>query len=422
MNKHENKLAFSVLATLTTLLVLIYVLIMYREFLFAVMGVSILFLITSFILTQNIIAFSISKAKSTDTQIKTCIDDISAQLDALSGAQAQVGKATFLYTKQAAQSVTALESHYTESQAALYKSLVSLSNAQNKATKLMIKYDQSNTTKLISSIKDMRNHLSETMIQGFDQIQPNNSEIVSVLEDITNYLKSQPSGLDQSMGIQLNNVAHELQNISNSIQKVQMPLQTNIVNTATAPTATIETPAVPEVAEDTNLEEPAIEDIAIEESETEEIPVTEAVVEEPVVEEPVAEAPAVPLSDDPNKQLSADEIAALFAAAEPAPKKEEKEEPVIEDIEIETEFTPTFTVVGKEDTAAESVSEPTVAETNEDPNKMLSADEIAALFAAAEPEPQKEEPQEPPTITPVSDDPNKQLSADEIAALFAQMG
>ena len=62
-----------------------------------------------------------------------------------------------------------------------------------------------------------------------------------------------------------------------------------------------------------------------------------------------------------------------------------------------------------------------VTPVSDDPNKQLSPDEIAALFAQASApaaEPAKEP--EPVAVTPVSDDPNKQLSPDEIAALFAQ--
>lgn len=78
-------------------------------------------------------------------------------------------------------------------------------------------------------------------------------------------------------------------------------------------------------------------------------------------------------------------------------------------------------------------------ETNEtaDPNKQLSPDEIAALFAqatpASEPEPAYDEPdislddiindkaEEPAPTAIVSDDSNKQLSPEEIAALFASI-
>ena len=167
---------------------------------------------------------------------------------------------------------------------------------------------------------------------------------------------------------------------------------------------------------------------------------------EPVVEEAVAEAPAV--NEDPNRQLTPDEIAALFSAAAPAKEPEVAPEPVVE----------------------EAVTEAPVV--NEDPNRQLTPDEIAALFSASKEEraaksdddfhkdnmpeamdqglidallgnlnteakvaeeatagedkiipfPVAEEktPDEPAPIAEEFD-PNKQLSADEIAALFASI-
>ena len=492
MNKPENKLAFSVLATLTTGIALIYTFIMFHRILFAVVGVSILFLITAYILVQNIVAFITMRNKSMNVQIKNYIDDISQQLETMNGAQSKLGKATYLYTRQAAEKVSTLENNYAESQAALYKNLSTITNTQNKATKLMIKYDLNNTTKLISTIKDMRNHLSETMVQGFDQIQPNNDDVVAVLNDIVSYLKSQPQQLNQGLSIQLNNVAHELQNISTSIQQVQIPAGTPQVQTmadpayadteqakdiptdnmilediaedipeaavsedistidtlATAETASTEKPVIESIPEEPVAEsipeEPVAESIPEEpvaESIPEE-PVAESIPEEPVaesvLEEPVAES--VPeeavtnTTESPdnlgiegkssNDMLSADEIAALFAAADPAPKKEE---PVTEETEDAEPFTPTFTVVGKSTEAKEETEELTdnvtpitSTEPADDPNRQLSADEIAALFAASDPAPKKEEPVVDTTpAAPATDDPNRQLSPDEIAALFA---
>lgn len=498
MNKPENKLAFSVLATLTTGIALIYTFIMFHRILFAVVGVSILFLITAYILVQNIVAYITMRNKSMNVQIKNYIDDISQQIETMNGAQSKLGKATYLYTRQAAEKVSTLENNYAESQAALYKNLSTITNTQNKATKLMIKYDLNNTTKLISTIKDMRNHLSETMVQGFDQIQPNNDDVVAVLNDIVSYLKSQPQQMNQGLSIQLNNVAHELQNISTSIQQVQVPANTvptqasanptnysapsytatDIVNTETIPTeSTFDQEPVPEATnviteeavmpetimteEAAPIQETASTDITenvtdtipsvdtIEETITPDIsatdiPATENTSEtsantipDDTVAEPteaaVAENPAddIPTSDNmsgiagksSNDMLSADEIAALFAAADPTPKKED---PVTEEAEEEEPFTPTFTVVGKSTEPVEEAEEPTNVATigdvlaSDDPNRQLSADEIAALFAAADPAPKKEEPvaAEVPA-TPVTDDPNRQLSPDEIAALFA---
>ena len=483
MNKPENKLAFSVLATLTTGIALIYTFIMFHRILFAVVGVSILFLITAYILVQNIVAYITMRNKSMNVQIKNYIDDISQQLETMNGAQSKLGKATYLYTRQAAKKVSTLENNYAESQAALYKNLSTITNTQNKATKLMIKYDLNNTTKLISTIKDMRNHLSETMVQGFDQIQPNNDDVVAVLNDIVSYLKSQPQQLNQGLSIQLNNVAHELQNISTSIQQVQIPAGTPQVQTMADPAyadteqakdiptdnmipediaedipeaavsediSTIDTLATAETA---STEKPVIESIPEEpvaESIPEE-PVAESIPEEPVAEsipeEPVAEsvleepvAESVPeeavtnTTESPdnlgiegkssNDMLSADEIAALFAAADPAPKKEE---PVMEETTDAEPFTPTFTVVGKSTEAKEETEEPTdnvtpitSTEPADDPSRQLSADEIAALFAASDPAPKKEEPVVDTTpAAPAADDSNRQLSTDEIAALFA---
>ena len=119
--------------------------------------------------------------------------------------------------------------------------------------------------------------------------------------------------------------------------------------------------------------------------------------------EPVSEEPTLAsANDDPNKQMSPEDIAALFAASSPEP------EPVIE--------------------------EPTPAPANDDPNKQMSPEDIAALFASAnlelEPEPSApatktaiEALSKPaPATTPVSDDPNKKMSPEDIAALFASAG
>lgn len=149
----------------------------------------------------------------------------------------------------------------------------------------------------------------------------------------------------------------------------------------------------------------------------------EPIVEEPVqVEpEPTVEKPPMPDLSDPNKKMSPDEIAALFAnMSGDVPKEEVKEEPK----PVEPE--PTV----EEPAAEEKPPMPDLS----DPNKTMSPDEIAALFAnmsddapkqedkPVEPEPIVEEPvaEEKPPMPDLSD-PNKTLSPDEIAALFANM-
>ena len=147
----------------------------------------------------------------------------------------------------------------------------------------------------------------------------------------------------------------------------------------------------------------------------------EVVVDEPVVDsepeaatEPaVEEASPMPDLSNPNKKLSPEEIAAMFANADSVSAPEEVEEPVV-------------------DSEPEIVAEPAVEEASpmpdlSDPNKKLSQEEIAAIFANAD-DSMSEPADEPvaasePEIPPMPDlsDPNKKLSDDEIAALIANL-
>ena len=192
--------------------------------------------------------------------------------------------------------------------------------------------------------------------------------------------------------------------------------------------------------------EPAVQPEVPEEKATEPEPITE---EQPAAEE----KPAMPDLSDPNKKMSPDEIAALFANMSGDASKEELkaektkiEEPVkepaitieqapetVEEKPVEAE--PIVEEVPKQPAAEEKPAMPDLS----DPNKTLSPDEIAALFAnmsdnapkeeekPVEAEPIVEEvPQEQPATEekpPMPDlsDPNKTLSPDEIAALFANM-
>ena len=120
----------------------------------------------------------------------------------------------------------------------------------------------------------------------------------------------------------------------------------------------------------TEIEE-TIEETPIEgEGSIEETPVE---IEEELVEEPQEKKPPIPDLSDPNKKMSAEEIAAMFANADAiVPAVEEPaldsavEEPAIEATPVEKE-TPT----------EEKPPMPDLS----DPNKMLSPEEIAALIS-----------------------------------------
>lgn len=142
------------------------------------------------------------------------------------------------------------------------------------------------------------------------------------------------------------------------------------------------------IEEPVKAEEPVRteEPVKVEEPVKAEEPEVEA--EEPIkIEEPAVEA------ESSNRQMSPDEIAAMFASTETA--EEQKKE---EDI--------------KEEAAA-------------DPNAQMSQDDIAAMFAALGNDNGAEENKEPEEAAPAANtasDPDHAMSPEEIAALFASIG
>ena len=208
---------------------------------------------------------------------------------------------------------------------------------------------------------------------------------------------------------------------ANESEQIPEPIQIN------EPEPVVETPHVPEP-------EPV--------SETPHIPEPEPVVEPgPAAEESVADT----TNSNPNRQLSADEIAALFASANAGatePESDPAEEVITEPV-TEAPHVPEPEPVVEPSPAAEAVADTT----NSDPNRQLSADEIAALFASAnagatepESEPAEEVITEPVTEAPQAPEPepvsepepakspvvdlnntNRNLTPDEIAALFSSM-
>ena len=192
-----------------------------------------------------------------------------------------------------------------------------------------------------------------------------------------------------------------------------------------------------------------------------------AVETEPVIEAEAEATPepvpvVTPVSDDPNHVMTPDEIAAMFSganAAEPVaeetaeaePAIEAEEEPAIEDeAEATPEPVPVVTPVSDDpnhvmtpdeiaamfagastaesQVEAEPIAEPVVEETAE-AEPVIEAEAEPAIEAEAEPEAvieeKAEEPVEEKAATSVPDlsnnDPNKMLTPEEIEKLFANL-
>ena len=284
---------------------------------------------------------------------------------------------------------------------------------------------------LSDSIKDMETRLSQVIAANPVQFTAN----VEMPKTIT-AMPSVSEAASQPVAAQNSHIKHEVVDdfivpavdepvdmaaeVEPAVEQIAEPVIEPVIEPAAEPIAEpVIEPTIEPVAEPVNtaaepITEPIMEQKPVETPASKPESASEP---EPVVEPaPAAEATAADTANsDPNRQLSADEIAALFAGANAGaaePESASEPEPVVEQ------------APATEEAAADT--------TNSDPNRQLSADEIAALFAGAnagvaEPEPASEpEPvveqtpaAEEAAVDTANSDPNRQLSADEIAALFA---
>ena len=297
--------------------------------------------------------------------------------------------------------------------------------------------------------------------ENADAIMNSNEQLMETFEHLENKLKESNDFIIESQKNviydNLKDIMEKQQVLSDSIKDMEIRLSQAITANPIQFTANVEMPKqttdAPQSAPAMEaIPEPVVEEAAIAEPEPvaviEPEPVIEAPEPEPVVEpSPVAEEAVADTTDsDPNRQLSADEIAALFASANAGatePESEPTEKVITEPVTEAPQVPEPEPVVEPSPAAEEAVADTT----DSDPNRQLSADEIAALFASAnagatEPEseptekvitePVTEAPQVPepepvsepePAKSPVVDlnNTNRNLTPDEIAALFSSM-
>ena len=311
--------------------------------------------------------------------------------------------------------------------------------------------------------------------ENADAIMNSNEQLMETFEQLENKLKESNDFIIESQKNviydNLKDIMEKQQVLSDSIKDMEIRLSQAITANPIQFTANVE---MPKQTNDAPQSAPAMEAIPEPEpvSEAPHVPEPEPVVETSHVTEPepVSETPHVPepvvepspaaeeavadtTNSDPNRQLSADEIAALFASANASatePESEPAEKVITEPVTEAPHVPEPEPVVEPSPAAAEAVADTT----NSDPNRQLSADEIAALFASAnagaeeskselageavtepateevvteqtkvqQPEPAETQASEP-AKSPVVDlnNTNRNLTPDEIAALFSSM-
>ena len=229
--------------------------------------------------------------------------------------------------------------------------------------------------------------------ENADAIMNSNEQLMETFERLENKLKESNDFIIESQKNviydNLKDIMEKQQVLSDGIKDMEIRLSQAITANPIQFTANVEMPKqttdAPQSAPTMEaIPEPVVEEAAIDEPEPvaviEPEPVIEAPEPEPVVEpSPVAEeAVADTTNSDPNRQLSADEIAALFASANASATEPELEpaEKVITEPVTEAPQAP----------EPEPVSEPEPAKSPvvdlNNTNRNLTPDEIAALFSS----------------------------------------
>ena len=290
-------------------------------------------------------------------------------------------------------------------------------NAQKGIAKVIINRSHENTEALMNSydqlmeefslFKDRLAYLSDTLSEYKEEMVMAQKSSADTTENMIQLKMQDLTVALKDMEIRMNNAIMQSQKVIAQAPVVAPPIQ--------------QTMPIQQEAEvdETPKQEDLQEEPVLSELETE----PELEIEEPIESDPILELdPDLHLESEIEPEIIPEEE--LESISELEPISEPELETIPEPAEEETPPMPDLS----------------------DPNKSLSADEIAALFAnmggdngpAPEPELEPEpipEPVSEPELEPIPEpaeeetppmpdlsDPNKSLSPDEIAALFANMG
>ena len=399
MSNLYKKIVTLGMISFTAVLAWIYCVLEYRTEIVYVAIVSLVLIISVYALLQSAAKLKAAKDAELQSYVNETINSAFArmpssndteELEKLSKASyVQVRKINTILTQMSENNVNCYQ-HGIESYNNLSASTQQIiTDTINKAVKVMVKYNQTDNDKLLSAIQDLTNNLDKIT----DELEAVKTAIAEI--EINVPVVTAPT-VSQDMVDTANHVSEidtqVVDDFSNETENINI---NEILNGFEASTDdTFEQEIEPAI-------EPAIE------------PTIEPA-EETSSDEIVASAPA-----DPNAKLSADEIAALFEASKDEFRAETDNDfhvhhhPETMDQSLIDAILDSTTVIEPEpvDMPAEEAdaSETSMNDTTTENDISDTSDASAEADSIAIP------------AAPIDDNPNKQLSADEIAALIASM-
>lgn len=341
MKKKQSSWIPAGLFTIVTTIATIYTLLEYRDSILIVGITSLLLLLSAFWLFTCISRQNKQERTPSvgqEQRERMNYEGMKLQGEELIRLVNTLGKGTYVYSKRSAEQLQELLTASLQMQQNTEQLLNSLIQNQTKAAKYQVKYGQESTAKLIGAYADNSKRLNSTI-----------GDCIAAIQDIT----PQSAVSDTGVADKLTDLTAELVRLNSSIQALQLQLSNTPVQPAIPPVqpqmshapATTSIPAMQEQkhSSESDLDEMLAQALAREQEEDEQLEQVSDQLEELLAEEPVAEpepvvtmeepvtepepeltvtaekpsvepAPVIPLSDNPNKQLSPDEIAALFSA------------------------------------------------------------------------------------------------------------
>lgn len=315
-NKSQSSWILPGLFTILTSITTIYCLLQYRSSVLVV-GISTLLLLASaywlFLTITRIIKSKETPSPSVGEEQRERMnyEGMKLQGEELIRLVNMLGKGTYVNTKRTAERLELLLEQYAQLQKSNELLIQRLMDEQTKTAKFQVKYAQNDTGKLIAALNQQCDNLDASISTCSAAIGRINIPATAAPAPVMTQTID-----TQQITDSLNELSSELANINASIQDLRQSLASAGMQASVQPTVQ---PVAEEEAEESLMDTPVAEEVVNEEG----VPIEEDILPETATAEaPDSEASAESatpdvsslLSDDPNKQLSADEIAALFAA------------------------------------------------------------------------------------------------------------
>lgn len=388
------------LFTIITTIATIYCLLQYRESVLIIGIASLLLLFSAFWLFTCITRISLEKERTANDVGKEQRERMNYEGMKLQGEELirlvnNFGKGIYVYNKRTSECMQALFDHTIQTQQANEQLVSLLMQNQTKTAKFQVKYGQQDTSRLLASMKDNYEKLNQNLEKSIAALQAEEPASEGTDPAILNYL---------------NELSGKLAEINASVQSLQTQLDEISEKAATPVVITAPQPeAVSANAPSAETADPVLDTIEeLLEQVTSDTPITEAT-------EPIAEVPEPAVVEEPVVNVA--EAPEPLVAESPAANVAETPEPVVAEAPaanvVETPEPVAATPVEEPAPVAEPVVEAAPVEAT-----AATVTETAATAAA----PVVEEAPAKPAMPDLSGDPNKQLSPDEIAALFASLG